>query len=424
MDSFKKIELRMSELRTELNASFALETPTPEDVEKRVALQTEHSEVEAKYQAHLRGQVSDEEKREDQAKPEVREYNRLVGECRLSNHIMAMVEGRSIDGPEAELNKALGVAGYSVPLEVFAPRNPIGYRGVEHRVDVATTIGANANVPVLGHPILGRAFAYSDIEFLGLTQVMAGVGEQTFPVLTGGVTPEYKGPGVVKDAQAASYTFDQLAPLAYQARYRFRREDVARLAMYEESLRRDLSMAMANYIADVVINGTVADEGVKGFRPQAGDRMGTVNIGSATNDFVSAFLKEVNYFPDGVYAGNVSEVCVMMSQPLNAAINGVLDTAKSPHVMAELLKGHQAWKVSGHLGQETISGTKRRGMMVIAKGVWTPGSTVMVMWPSVDLIYDPYTAAGTREVIITAAGLWNFKILRADPWRLSHATEA
>ena len=422
MDEFKKIELRMSEIRTELNANMALEAPTPEEVETRMALQTEYTEAEKRYQDYLRGAISEEERRNDEDRPEVREYRRMVSESRLSRYFSMLIEGRMApDGVEGELNQSLKIPGMSVPMEVFAPARGLPDDGrIEHRQDVSTTIAAAGKVPVQGHPILGRAFAYSDVEFLGLTQVMAGVGEQTFPVLTGGVSPEYKGPGVVKNAEAATYTFDQLPPLAYQARYKFRREDIARLAMYEDSLRRDLSMAMANFVSDAVINGTVANDGVLGFRPQAStNKLGGAAVLLAANT-LAQFLGEVNHFPDGVYAARTSDVCVMLSQPVNAKINGTLDGANQPHFMSELLKDFQAYKVSGHLKEETIGGQKRRGMMVIAKGMWTPGSTVLVMWPSVDLIYDPFTAAGTREVIITAAGLWNFKILRADPWRLSH----
>lgn len=416
MDEFKKLELRLSEIRTELNASYGIETPSAEELEARTALQTEHTEVEKRYQDHLRGEISAEERSEDENRPEVREYRRLVREAKFTRFIEGLVEGRvSMDGVEGELNQALSVKGMSVPMEVFAPRQRMGE--VEHRVDAVTTIATNANVPVQGHPILGRAFAYSDVEFLGLTQVMAGVGEQTFPVLTGGATPEYKAPGAVKDAEQATYTFDQLRPLAYQARYRFRREDIARLAMYEESLRRDLSMAMSNYISDRVLN---SDADPVGFRPQAStNKLGGASVLLAANT-LAEFLTEVNHFPDGIYSANLGEVCVMLSQPHNARFSGILDSSNQPHFMSELLKDFQAYKVSGHLKEETISGQKRRGMFVLSKGMWTPGSTVMVMWPSIDLIYDPFTAAGTREVIITAAGLWNFKILRSNPWRLSH----
>ena len=243
MDEFKKIELRMSELRTDLNANLLLDEPTPEEIEKRSALQTEYGETEKKYQEHLRGQISEEQKAEDEAKPEVREYRKLEAEVSLAKYLGYAIEGRAQpEGAELEFSQLLKIGGMSVPLEALAPRAPemrarVSGGKVEERVDAATTIAGNADVPLAGHPILGRIFAYSDIDFLALTQVMAGVGEQTFPVLTGGVSPAYAAPGAAKDAEQATYTFTDLAPLGYAARYLFRREDVARLPMFEESLR-------------------------------------------------------------------------------------------------------------------------------------------------------------------------------------------
>ena len=413
MDEFKKIELRLSELRTEINASYQVEAPTPEQLEARSALQKEYTETEKRYQEHLRGQITEEEKKENEQKPEVREVRRMESELQLSRFLQRIIEGRhEMDGVENEYQKLMGMSGMQVPLEAFAPRNV--NRRPEARADASTTIGANANVPVQGHPILGRIFAYSDTEFLGVTQVMAGVGEQTFPVMTGGVTPSYVAPGAAKDAEAGTFTFEQLPPLALSARYRFRREDLARLPMYEEALRRDLSMAMADEMDDKVVNSSANPVG---FRPHSqGTRIGTITAISSLT--VTLFLNACHDFPDGKVSQSVGEVNIMMAQAINKQINSSLDGADRPFFMSELLAGFRGYKVSGHLPETTVSSKTREAMMAIARGQWTPGSAVLVAWPSVEMIYDPYTAAANREVSITASTLWNFKILRADPWKM------
>ena len=129
------------------------------------------------------------------------------------------------------------------------------------------------------------------------------------------------------------------------------------------------------------------------------------------------FLNAVHVFPDGRVSDSVGEVRVMMAQLINKRVNSTLDGANRPHFMSELLRGFGAYKVSGHLTKQAVGGEQHVGMIVISTGMWTPGSAVMVMWPSVDLIYDPYTNAAKREVALTMSTLWNFTRLRNDPWK-------
>ena len=416
MDEFKKLELRMSELRTSLNESFQLTEPTAEQLEQRTKDQQEYQEAEKRYQEYLRGQISEEEKRAEEEKPEVKEFRQLESKVSLGRYMQYAIEGRAQpEGVEKEFSDALKITGMSVPMEAFAPREARQQEnGVEKRQDASTSVAANAAVPLMGHPTLGRIFAYSDIEFLALTQVMAGVGEQTFPVLTGGVTPAYAAPGAAKDAEAGTFRFDELAPLGYAARYVFRREDAARLPGIEETLRRDLSMAMADKLSDQVVNGAANPVG---FRPNVPTANNSERIGAGEtiaaltlNDFLNA----VHVFPDGRVSSTIAEVSVLLPQLVNRKINSTLDSSDRPHVMSELLAQFGGYKVSGHLKKD---GNNRVGMMVISKGMWTPGRSVLVMWPSVDLIYDPYTKAEKREVALTVSTLWNFKVIDKEPWK-------
>lgn len=419
MIEFKKIELELSETRQKLNTALGVENPTEEQRNEIASLQTKFTETEKRYQEYLRGEISAEEQRAVNNNPEAREYEKLEAGSRLTRFIEAKIREQPIDGAEAEFSKLLGIPAGQVPIECLAPRETrTKSEKVEKRQDVVTSIAGDASVPLQGHPILGRIFAMSDIEYLALTQVMAGVGEQTFPVLTGGDSPIYRAPGAEKNAVAATFSFTEVNPLAYTGRYVFRREDVARLNGYEESLRRDMSNAMADVMSRQVLTGT---NNPTGFRFWTGD--GNTRIGAdAANAFdsltITQFLNAVHSFPDGRVVGEYSQVRVLMSQPFNQKISSTLDSSDRPHFMDELLRQHGGYKVSGHMIDVTDGGKKWRTFALIAAGSqWTPGSAVHVMWPSIELIYDPYTGAAKREVALTMSSLWNFKILRRDPWK-------
>ena len=112
----QEIQLQMSELLERANKLAAIEPNEAqhEDIRQQIAA------LEPKYRLAIEGEAARTEGAEFSAEsPEVRE---LVHRANAGAIIAAVAEHRSTEGPELELQRALGVAGDVVPWQLMEKR--------------------------------------------------------------------------------------------------------------------------------------------------------------------------------------------------------------------------------------------------------------------------------------------------------------
>ena len=102
-------------------------------------------------------------------------------------------------------------------------------------------------------------FPDSVAAWLGVDMPTVAVGEAVFPVLTKNATVHTPAEGAAAAETTGSFSADVLTPSRLQAAFEFSREDRARFAGMDASLRENLSMALADALDKEVING---DEGL------------------------------------------------------------------------------------------------------------------------------------------------------------------
>ena len=161
---------------------------------------------------------------------EERELRAMVGRASVGAIFAAVVEHRATEGPEAELQKHLGLSGNQVPLRML----------VEHRA----VTPAPADVGATQSPIIPGVFPQSASAFLGVDQPTVAVGDAVFPVLTTNASVHAPDEGAEAAETTGSFSAEALSPKRLQSSFRYSREDRARFNGMDSALRDNLSMAL------------------------------------------------------------------------------------------------------------------------------------------------------------------------------------
>ena len=244
------------------------------------------------------------------------------------------------------------------------------------------------------------------------------VGRVEWPIISSGVVP-----GQAKEADAAATpvasTFGtaNLKPKRLTGQYEFTHEISASVPELEAALRRDLSDAVEAQMSNIVINGHA---GVAKQNPQ--NIQGFIAELTTTDDTSEASADRYGRLPaqavDGIHAFTEGQVMC------------VLGTATYRHAAGKYLSG------SGDSGSDLLS---RRSGGVLASsfipaaqsnlqsallhaagpnggGADMRGDSVAAMWPTLELIRDPFSKA-SQGVVLTWVSLWDVKVaLRASAY--------
>ena len=186
--------------------------------------------------------------------PEGRELRELVGRCNLGSIYEAVLEHRNVEGPERELQQHYGLAGNVVPLDLLEQR---------------AVTPAPADVGQNQAAIIPGVFPHACAAFLGVDMPRVGVGEAVFPVLTTTATVHTPAEGAEAAETTGSFSADVLSPSRLQASFFYSREDRARFAGMDASLRENLSMALGDALDKQVIAGAAGFFGANGLADPA-----------------------------------------------------------------------------------------------------------------------------------------------------------
>ena len=387
----QRLMLRLSELRERINAA-----PEDMDTSELEKLTTEHRESEVRYRAALVKEAPDDPQDQPPDRQELRQR------VEFREYLNEAATGQPATGAAAELRQEVlkeFAAPGKVPWETLLSLEP------EQRADAATDL-SSTTVGRTQQPVIPRVFARSATAYLGVTMPTVGVGESNYPVLTGGVAPTQVAAGAAKDAEAATFTVETLAPRRLSARYLLRLEDLNRFGGLEDSLRRDLRDALADAMDNLVLNSNGTAPNPTGFFSEltAPDDPSAL---ATFADFMTATVGGV----DGKYAGSLSDMRMLVGpasyKKAASLFHGNGDVDAASYLMAR----SGGIRVSGNVPDPAST---IQGALTYATG--GAGSAVAPVWEGLSLIRDPYSAAESGEISITAVALWNFKILREAPY--------
>ena len=386
------------ETRAELDA---IEAGTP-DLERQlraatVAVETEETEQRAAAAAGdaPAGDAEDRERAE------------LKGKSRMGRYVAAAIEMRSVDGAEAELNAASGIAGNRFPLELLAPPEQRAER-TEDRAATAT------DIQTMPRTWLDRLFAETAAMRLGITMESVPAGSASFPVTTAGATAAQRGKEQLAADAAWTIGTTDLAPKRNAVRLLFTIEDAARIPGLESALTRDLRMAMTEGVDRAIFLGDSTAN------PNAGDIVG-LNTAAITETTITqankilgpGTLAAFTAMVDGIHANTIGDLSVVAAVgAYRLWENTIINSVNTVTTLAKFLRDSGlSWAARGLIQDGTAN--NQFGAFVGRK-MGINGAGVAAVWDAGELIRDPYSGAAKGEVALTLCYLWDFGLPRTD----------
>ena len=386
MTERQKVEVRLSEVKKGLNELGSKTELSDEDRAQFDKLKTEYGDLEVRYQALTISEEGDKGSQEVTETPEAKERKELEARCSIGEIFASVMEHRTSEGAEAELQKELGLADNQVPLCLLEKR---------------AVTPAPTDTGAVQSEIVMPVFADGVAAFLGVDMPTVPVGDSVYPVLTN--RPTVGGPH--KDSTAVSettgsFSAEVLSPARLQASFFYRRTDAARFRGMGEALRQALEMALSEEVDAEIVNG---DEGLL-----HGTNLANHNVNSET-DF-GDYIKDFAYGRvDGRFALSASDIRVVMGSGGYAhAGETYRNNSVDRTALDRLMEITGGIRVSAHV--PNVSSNKQN--QIIRRGMRR--DMVAPMWEGVTLIPDEVTKAATGEIVITAVLLHAVKILRTD----------
>ena len=384
----KSIEkaLRLSEIREALNDLNAVtdQTEAQQTEERDLLGQLKTTEVE--YREALTAQA--DEHATVPVNGEDREYRALLGRGNVGRVLTAVVEHRSVDGAEAELQQHRGLASNQIPLELL--RVPVEHRAVTPGPDHVGTAEQPAILPV---------FAAGVGAFIGADRPTVDAGTVAYPVLD--QRPTVGGPhtdSTAVDETTGSFSSSLLTPGRCQASYFYKRTDAARFASFDMALRQALNGGLEEKLDKDLV----------------GVLLRGVNLPNHAATAVTTFAAYLSQFGhsrvDGRYAAALGDVRAVVGAPTYAHMGNQYRSNNADYSALDALDKKTAGvRVSAHVPAPV----SKKQNAVIRLGMHDR-AVLQVLWDGVTLVPDEVTKAKTGEISITAILLAATKILRAD----------
>ena len=173
--------------------------------------------------------------------PEARELRHLADRANLGSIFDAALEHRQTDGAEQELQTHYGLSSNQVPLVLLETRAV---------TPAPSDVGQNQATIIPG------VFPQSCAGFMGVDMPTVGVGEAVYPVLTTNATVGTPAENADQAETTGAFSADVLSPSRLQASFFYSREDRARFAGMDASLRQNLNDALSDGLDKQIIAGT------------------------------------------------------------------------------------------------------------------------------------------------------------------------
>ena len=388
MTPLQRLQLRQSETRQSLNVLLALDELNDEQRGELGTLTTsmQNLEVETRAAIVAEGDPTVAGTDDDSA---AREMRGLLSGASVGAIFEAAMEHRNTDGRTAELQQALRLHPNQIPLALLR---------MEDRATGVTP--APSNVGTNQSEIIPAVFPESCAAFLSVDLPTVGVGEAVFPVLSTSADVGTPAENAAQAETAGGFTADVLSPSRLQASFFYSREDRARFSGMSESLRMNLSDALADALDKQILTGT----------------NGLLTGTNLANHTVSAVTNYGNYRTwfayervEGKFAATVADIRSVMGSATygHASKSFRSDNAGDRAALEDLMTVTGGVKVSAHV--PAASGNKQNSVVRLG----SRRDMVAPIWEGVTLIPDEITKAANGQIVVTAIMLHAVKLLRS-----------
>ena len=388
MTDRQKLELRQSTIRSRL-AELGTAEGTEDGKSEIDTLAVEYSANETRIRAFMIASDAPVETTTSTTK-ETKERAELYAKASVGDLVYSLVNGRSgvQGGAMGELQKEHGLGDNEIHIRQLSP-------------ETYAVTPAPGNTGEVQQPIIPYVFPQSCAAFLGVDMPTVGVGEAVFPVLTKELDVRTPAENDAAAETTGEFSADVLSPSRIQASFFYSREDRARFAGMDESLRENLSTGLADGLDRVILAGT------------NGLLTGTNlahNNASAQTEF-AGYISDFGYSRvDGRYASMTSDLRIVMGSATYAHAGSQYRGNNSEETALDrLMRVTGGVKVSAHVPAAAGSPAKQNAIIRLGMN----RDMVAPIWENVALIPDEVTKAGSGQIVITAVMLHAVKVLRA-----------
>ena len=401
MTKSQSLQLRMSEIRQRL-----ISEPDLEQTE-RDKLTNEFSAKESEFRAAL---IVENEERDKETNLESRASD-LVDRLSLPNFLTAAISGTEVRGAELEYMTeaklpSVDELGWTViPWEVVAPR-----ADDETRADVVTPAPANLKRSV--RTPLQRIFSAGIAQYLGVSMPSVGYGEQQWSRIGTAGTAKTVTAGTAIESTKAAFTTFELTGIRSGISYSIRQEDISKLGpVLENSLAADMRAALNDLVdTQILVGDGTTTSGVTSptgllAHLTAGDDPGSV---AGIGDYQAAVVDAID---GGIHAATEADVRLLLGTDTYKQLAKLVDTDKVRQIAR--LRGEVAGLRSTNKMPAAASNIQQ-GLVIGTRNL--AGSAVAPIWQGMRILRDPYNSTST--IHLRAAMLWNFDLIRTEPYDL------
>jgi HK97 family phage major capsid protein len=403
-----KISRRQSEIRQALAGLVGKETPDENEVRSIGELDAEFQRNEIRLRGALIAE--DTERREAKGELETRgsnEWAELVSKFEMRQVALALDEGRSLDGPTAEIVSEL--------------RSKGGYRGIpvpwgalERRA--GETVASGIFDPKQVRPVIDRLFPDSVAARMGGQMVAIDQGLVEIPLTTSSVTAAWAASetGNVGGPTVFATTERSLAPeqnLGIQVKLTRQSMKQSGDAL-EQAVRRDINGTMQAVLDAAVFNGGGASGVPLGvIAGQSTYGYGTTAVSADAS--AAAFRAVAATFIGANAANGPGDVKVLMHPTTWAFMDAELVSGTAVSQWDLHIKNFPAANNVLSTLATLTAGTPDTSVALLTTNAGGVAPFVIGAWGGIDMIRDPYSDAQAGMLRLTALATFDVNILRA-----------
>ena len=251
MTPIQTLEIRAGEIRKRLSELGAMPDLTDETRSELEKLKLEYTDNDSRRAAlTIAGDapvIHTLETRSAQG----REFRALIQRANVGEIFDAALAKRSIDGASAELQQHYGLDQNQIPLALLVKNWPD-----TDELETRAVTPAPGTVGQDQRTIIPYVFPMGAAQFLGVEMPTVGVGEQVFPVLTAELSVGAPAENAAQAETTGAFSADALSPGRLQASFFYSREDRARFAGMDASLRENLTEGLSDGLDNQILAGT------------------------------------------------------------------------------------------------------------------------------------------------------------------------
>ena len=377
----QQITLKLSTCRQRLNELLQVETRSAEEQTEMEALTNEVSAKEPELRAALAAEDDPQEVVTNTGDPEQRERIELRSKTGLADFLSAAAGGREVSGAAKEYAAAVGCAPLGmIPLDIFRNGQP------ETR---AVTAGPAVDGPV--EPAVPYVFQRSAAASLGIQMPTHGPGAVQVPRVTTAPPADTLAKDAAAPSTAAVIALDSQTPKRISGQFEVRAEDLAVFPALEAVLGESIRGALSNELDEEVFNGAAA--GLNGLFVQATN----VAVAGAVETYATGVGRFAGLV-DGEHAYSLGDVRCVVGPSTYALYMGLISGGVP---LADYLESKLgSFRVSNRMPAVAAKGQK--GIVTLNGG---PSPIRIYTWSALEIIRDPFSAAGEGKVTLTATAL-------------------